>query len=87
MHNLSLSLSLDLTSLLSSIYIIRFGIHPANFLSSLNLDHDLSGGSWDLKTNVDCSTHHSAWIIDLTGSLNSQEAIFTAVARVDVSHK
>jgi len=86
MHNLSLSLSLDLTSLLSSIYIMSFAIHPAHLLSSLNLDHHLPGGSWDLKTNVDCSSHHSAWIIDLTCSLNSQVAVFAAVARVDVSH-
>ena len=86
MHYFSLSFSLDLTLLLSSILSIRFGIHPADFLSSLHLDHDLSGGSWNLKTNIDGSSYHSAWIVDLTCSLHSQVSVFTAVARVDVSH-
>jgi len=86
MHDFSLSFSLDLTRLLSSVYIMSFGIHPADFLSSLHLDHDLSGGSWNLKTNIDGSSYHSAWIVDLTCGLNSQVAVFTAVARVDVSH-
>jgi hypothetical protein len=82
MQNFSLSSSLDLTLLLSSINIVSFCVHPAHFLSSLNLDHDLSGGSGNLKSNVDCSSDHSAWIIDLTCSLHCQVSVFTPVARV-----
>lgn len=70
-HNLPLRFSFDLACLLASINIVTLGIHPAYFLSSLDLDHDLSGRSWNLKTNIDCSSYHSTWVIDLTCSLHS----------------
>jgi hypothetical protein len=86
MQDLSLCFSLDLSLLLSSIYMVSLSVHPANFLSSLDLDHDLSCWSWNLETNIYCSTNHCTWIIDLTCCLHSQIPVFTAIARVNVSH-
>ncbi len=43
-NDLSLCFSLDLSLFLTSIDIVRFGVHPADLLVSLYLDHNLLCG-------------------------------------------
>ena len=86
MHDLSVRSSLHLSLLLSSFNVMSLSIHPTDFLSSLDLNHDLSGRSRDCQTNVDGSCNQGARIVDLTGCLHCQVAVLTAITRVEIAH-